>query len=43
MIIDPVQKKTLLEALADLRPLGPEEDEFLETDTSLLPAKKVEL
>ena len=42
LIIEPVQKRNLLEVLADLRPLGPE-DEFPEIDTSLLPARKVEL
>lgn len=42
LIIEPVQKKNLLEVLADLRPLGPE-DEFPEIDASLVPAKKIEL
>ena len=42
LIIEPVQKKNLLEVLADLRPLGPE-DKFPEIDASLVPAKKIEL
>ena len=42
LIIEPVQKKNLLEVLADLHPLSLE-DEFPEIDTSLLPARKVEL
>ena len=42
LIIEPVQKRNLLEVLADLRPLDPE-DEFPEIGTSLLPARKVEL
>lgn len=42
LIIEPVQKRNLLEVLADLRPLGPE-DEFPEIDISLLPVRKVEL
>ena len=42
LIIEPDRKRNLLEVLADLRPLGPE-DEFPEIDTSLLPAKIVEL
>ena len=40
-IIEPVQRKNLLEVLADLRPLSLE-DEFPEIDTSLPPAKIVE-
>ena len=42
LIIEPVQKKKLLEVLADLRPLGPE-DEFPDIEASLLPTKTVEL
>ena len=42
LIIEPVKKRNLLEALADLRPSGPE-DEFPEIGTSLLPVRKVEL
>ena len=42
LIIEPVQKKNLLEVLADLRPLGLE-DEFPEIDRSLLPIENVEL
>ena len=42
LIIEPVQKKNLLEVLADLHPLSPE-DEFPEIDRSLLPNENVEL
>ena len=42
LIIEPVQEKNLLEVLADLRPLAPE-DEFPEIDRSLLPNENVEL
>ena len=42
LIIEPVRKRNLLEVLADLRPLGPE-DEFPDIEASLLPTKSVEL
>ena len=42
LIIEPVRKKSLLEVLADLHPLGPE-DEFPDIDGSLPPAENVEL
>ena len=42
LIIEPDRKRNLLEVLADLRPLGPE-DEFPEIETSLLLARKVKL
>ena len=42
LIIEPVEKKKLLEVLADLHPLGPE-DEFPEIDGGLLPVENVEL
>ena len=42
LIIEPVQKKNLLEVLANLHPLGPE-DEFPEIDRSLLPNENIEL
>lgn len=42
LIIEPVQRKNLLEVLADLNPLS-SEDQFPDIDDSLLPTKKVEL
>lgn len=42
LIIEPVRRKTLLEALAGLRPLGPE-DQFPDVDDTLPPPEDVEL
>lgn len=42
LIIEPVRRKNLLEVLAGLEPLGPE-DQFPEIDQTLLPAKEIEL
>jgi len=42
LIIEPVRRKNLLEVLAQLQPLGPE-DQFPEIDDSLLALKDVEL
>lgn len=42
LIIEPVRQKNLLEALAELVPLGPE-DQFPEIDDTLLPAKEIDL
>lgn len=42
LIIEPVRKKNLLEILAALEPLGPEDD-FPDIDASLLPLRDVEL
>ncbi len=42
LIIEPVQRKNLLEVLAGLEPLGPE-DQFPEIDDTLLPAKAIDL
>lgn len=42
LIIEPVRKKNLLEILAALEPLGPEDD-FPDIDAGLLPLKDVEL
>ena len=42
LIIEPVRTKNLLEVLADLHPLGTE-DEFPDIDGSLPPAENVEL
>lgn len=42
LIIEPVTRKNVLQVLAQLQPLGPE-DEFPEIDDSLLPPRDVEL
>jgi antitoxin VapB len=42
LIIEPVRRKNLLDVLASLEPLGPE-DQFPEIDDALLPAKDIEL
>ena len=42
LIIEPVQRKNMLEVLAGLEPLGPE-DEFPDVDDTLLPVKKIDL
>ncbi|ASW08684.1 antitoxin [Rhizobium sp. 11515TR] len=42
LIIEPVRRKNLLDVLASLEPLGPE-DQFPEIDDSLLPARDIEL
>ncbi|MFN3662232.1 antitoxin [Yoonia sp.] len=42
LIIEPVQRKNLLEVLAGLDPLGPE-DQFPDVDETLLPAKDIDL
>ena len=42
LIIEPVRRKTLLEVLAGLKPLGPE-DQFPDIDDTLLPAKEIDL
>jgi antitoxin VapB len=42
LIIEPVKRKNLLEVLAGLEPLGPE-DEFPDIDDSLLPPKEIDL
>lgn len=42
LIIEPVRRKNLLEVLAGLDPLGPE-DHFPNVDETLLPAKAVDL
>lgn len=41
LIIEPAPRKNLLDVLAQLQPLGPE-DQFPEIDDSLLPLKDVE-
>lgn len=42
LIIEPIRRKNLLEVLAGLEPLGPE-DEFPDVDDTLLPARAVDL
>lgn len=42
LILEPVRRKNLLEILADLKPLGPE-DAFPEIDDTLLPARDIDL
>ncbi len=41
LIIEPAPRKNLLEVLAGLDPLGPE-DQFPDVDGTLLPAKKID-
>ena len=42
LIIEPVDKRDLLDVLAGLEPLGPD-DEFPEIDQTLLPARTIDL
>ncbi|WP_425338651.1 antitoxin [Rhizobium leguminosarum] len=42
LIIEPVHRKNLLEVLASLEPLGPE-DQFPDADDTLLPVKEIDL
>ena len=42
LILEPVRRKNLLEILAELKPLGPE-DVFPEIDDTLLPARDIDL
>lgn len=42
LVIEPVRRKNLLDVLAELKPLGPE-DQFPDIDESLLPAKDIDL
>ena len=42
LILEPVRRKTLLEVLAGLKPLGPE-DRFPEIDDTLMPLKVIDL
>lgn len=42
LIIEPVRRKNLLEVLAGLKPLGPD-DQFPDVDDTLLPAKEIDL
>lgn len=42
LILEPVPRRDLLQVLADLAPLGPEDD-FPDIDATLLPARGVDL
>lgn len=42
LIIEPIRRKNLLEVLAGLEPLGPD-DQFPDIDDTLLPARAVDL
>lgn len=42
LIIEPVRRKSLLDVLVSLEPLGPE-DQFPDIDDTLVPAKDIEL
>jgi antitoxin VapB len=42
LIIEPVHRKNLLEVLAGLEPLGPE-DQFPDVDDTLLPVEEIDL
>ena len=42
LIIEPIRPKNILEVLARLEPLGPE-DQFPDIDDTLLPAKTIDL
>lgn len=42
LIIEPMRRQSLLDVLAGLEPLGPE-DQFPEIDDTLLPAKAIDL
>ncbi len=42
LIIEPVRRPNLLEVLAGLEPLGPE-DQFPDIDDTLLPLKEIDL
>lgn len=42
LILEPVRRRSLLAVLADLEPLGPE-DQFPDVDETLLPAREVDL
>ncbi|WP_313806603.1 antitoxin [Sphingobium sp.] len=42
LIIEPIRRKNILEVLASLEPLGPD-DQFPDIDDTLLPAKAIDL
>jgi len=42
LILEPVRRRNLLAVLADLEPLGPE-DQFPEVDDTILPLREIDL
>lgn len=42
LVIEPIRRKNIVEVLASLEPLGPD-DEFPDIDSTLLPARAVDL
>lgn len=42
LVLEPIKRKNILEVLASLEPLGPE-DEFPEIEDTLLPTKAIDL
>jgi antitoxin VapB len=42
LVLEPIKRKNILEVLASLEPLGPD-DHFPEIDDTLLPAKAIDL
>lgn len=42
LILEPIRRRNILEVLASLDPLGPD-DEFPDVDDTLLPAKAIDL
>jgi antitoxin VapB len=42
LVLEPVRRRNLLAVLADLEPLGPE-DQFPDVDDTLLPTREVDL
>ena len=42
LILEPIRRRNILEVLASLDPLGPD-DEFPDVDNTLLPAKAIDL
>jgi antitoxin VapB len=42
LVLEPVKRKNILEVLATLEPLGPD-DQFPDIDATLLPAKAIDL
>ncbi|MGE6695216.1 antitoxin [Sphingobium limneticum] len=42
LVLEPIKRKNILEVLAGLEPLGPD-DQFPDTDDTLLPARAIDL
>ena len=42
LVLEPIRRKNILEVLADIEPLGPD-DQFPDIDDTLLPAKAIYL